>query len=341
MPKVTKYPRLRTHVRKGAAGQRWVSYYYDMRPEGKKDIPLGADYELAVAKWNELHNDAPKVVGRMQEAFTRWREVELPKYKNPETRRGYERQLTKIEAWCGQVLWEDMTLPIMHKYLEKRSAKTQGNREMSLMSIVWGKARLWGMTALPWPAAGVKKWKNEEVARKFKVTQELFDAAYEFGDQVLRDALDIVTATGMRLTDVRTVELPPGDLLHLQASKTGKTADFDVSLSQVLPGVIERRRTSKATHPYLLTSAHGRAVSERMLSERWDKARRLAAMKAEDEGKEELAEQIRTMIMRDMRKRASNLAGSLQEASTLLQHESTAITQKHYRDEPEKLKPVR
>ena len=41
-----------------------------------------------------------------------------------------------------------------------------------------------------------------------------------------------------------------------------------------------------------------------------------------------------------MRKRASQLAGSLQEASTLLQHSSLSVTRQHYR-QGDKLKPVR
>jgi hypothetical protein len=55
VPKLTRYPRLRTLVRKGANGQRWVYYRYDMRP-GEKDIALGKDYAAAIVKWDELHN---------------------------------------------------------------------------------------------------------------------------------------------------------------------------------------------------------------------------------------------------------------------------------------------
>lgn len=36
MPKPTKYPRLKTMVRRGRSGQVWVYYAYDMRPEGKQ-----------------------------------------------------------------------------------------------------------------------------------------------------------------------------------------------------------------------------------------------------------------------------------------------------------------
>ena len=66
----------------------------------------------------------------------------------------------------------------------------------------------------------------------------LFEAAYAETDQTLKDCMDIATATGMRLSDVRNITMPAGDMLTLKARKTGKTADYDVSVSSVLPELI-------------------------------------------------------------------------------------------------------
>lgn len=340
MPKVTKFPRLRNHVRKGKAGQVNTYYFYDMRPEGKPDVPLGKDYAEAIRKWRELHERAPRIVGRLQEAFDRWREEELPGYAKVETRRSYAKQLAKVEAVFGEMLWEDVTLPLMHEYLRRRKAKVQGNREMSVLSVVWGKARLWGMTKLPWPAAGVKNWKNEETARVFDVTDALFDAVYAEGSQMLRDAMDIATATGMRLTDVRTILLPADNVLHLKANKTSKGADFDLSLSQVLPDLIARRRAVKVDHLMLL-SAGGRPVTEKRLQAHYDRARERAAVKAYIGNDDEFARLLKAMYLRDMRKRAADLAGDLEQASKLLQHSSLKLTENHYRPRAAQLKPVR
>jgi hypothetical protein len=51
MPKLTEYPNLRTHVRKGPNGQVWTSYAWDGRGRGARDIPLGTDFEKAVEGW--------------------------------------------------------------------------------------------------------------------------------------------------------------------------------------------------------------------------------------------------------------------------------------------------
>lgn len=230
--------------------------------------------------------------------------------------------------------WHEITLPVLRQYLDKRSAKTQGNREMALLSIVWGKALLWGMTEKPWPAAGIKGWKNEEKAREFEVTDSLFAAVYAEGDQVLRDAMDIATATGMRLGDVRKVRMPVDGKLRFRAGKTSKWAYFEVAQSPVLTALLERR--GNADSVMLLTTNTGRQVSEGMLRRRYDDARQAAA--AKNPG---LADQINAMYLRDMRKRAADLADDVDEASKLLQHSSKKLTETHYRTKATKLKAVR
>jgi hypothetical protein len=341
-----QHPRLRHHSRKRKSGRVVTYYFYDMRPEGKPDVPLGTDFDEVLKKWDELHNRAPRIAGTLEEAFTAWetdKEGGLPSYSNTETKRGYAKNLRQLRPVFGEATWDQIDLPALKAYLRARTAKTQGNREMSLLSIIWNWARLEGLTQRPWPAAGMERsrWKNEEQAREFEVTPELFAAVYEQGDQVLRDCMDISSATGMRLTDARQVLLPAGDVLRLKANKTGKKADFDLSLSSVLPDLLARRRAVKASHLMLLSTPDGRPVSQRMLRDRWDEAREAAAKKADEAGDTALAAGIRAMYLRDMRKMASDLAGTDEEAAALLQHGSVSVTRKHYRTKATSLKTVR
>lgn len=338
-----QHPRLRSHSRKRKSGRVVTYYFYDMRPDGKPDVPLGTDFDEALKKWDELHNRAPRIVGTLEEAFTAWERDELPSYTNAETKRGYAKNLRWLRPVFGDATWDQVGLPDLKAYLRERVGKTQANREMSLLSIIWNWARGEGMTALPWPAAGMERsrWKNEEQAREFEVTPELFAAVYAEADQVLRDCMDIASATGMRLTDARQVLLPAGDLLRLKASKTGKKADFDLSLSSVLPELIERRRAIKTTHLMLLSTPDGRPVTQRMLRDRWDDARARAAVKAGLADDDELVRGIRAMYLRDMRKMASDLVETDEEAAQLLQHGSVSLTRRHYRTRAAKLKPVR
>jgi len=341
MPKITKYPRLRTKVYRGKSGQAYVYYLYDMRPDGKPDIRLGTDHAEALRQWDELHNKKPRTIGRLQEAFDKWRNVELPKYDSAVTRRNYAQNMTRIEPVFGQMTWDTITLPILREYLDRRTAKTQGNRELALMSVIWGKALLWGMTRCPWPAAGVKNWKNQENARTFEVTDALFNAVYAEGDQVLRDCMDIATATGMRLTDARTIRMPVDGIIRHKPSKTGKSVEFDVSASPVLAALVQRREAQKAYCVMLLCTDTGRQVTQTMLRDRWESARDAAALKASQTGNPDFAKDIRAMYLRDMRSRAADLAGNMADASKLLQHSTQALTAKHYRNKAEKLTAVR
>lgn len=345
MPKASEYPRLRTHVRKGKAGRVYVYYVYDMRSEGLPDINLGKERAEALAKWDEIHNKKPRIKGTMEEAFLRFEQEVLPEYGNDETRRGYAKSLKWLRKVFGAATWDATKLTHLVGYLRARQAKTQANREMSLLQIVWNKARLWGMTTLHWPAAGMErsKWKNAEQAREFEVTDELFAAVYEQAEPMLRDCMDLSTATGMRLTDCRTVLLPADNILHVRASKTNKRGAFDLSLSQVLPDLLAKRRamSDKVTHLMLLTMPDGSPVTPSKLRGAYDRARVRAIEKAREEGRKDFAEQIRAMVLRDMRKRAADLAETDEAASRLLQHSTIGLTTKHYRTKAAKLTPVR
>lgn len=338
MSKKPLYPRLYVRVKKGSNGRIYTYYSYDMRLEGKKDLQLGSDRDAAIAKWHELQDSPKQAVtkGRLKEAFDRWMQDELPKYTNDKTRRGYTQNMAKLEPVFGMATWQEVTLPILRQYLDKRSAKTQGNREMALLSIIWHKAMLWGMTEKQWPATGVKGWKNAENARSFEVTDALFEAVYAQADRILRDCMDISTATGMRLTDAISVRMPVNGILRHTHSKTGKRSEFDVSQSPTLVRLCADRQAIAASCVMLMTSDTGGPVTLTMLRSRWDAAREKAA-----NANPELAEEIRAMYLRDMRKRAADLAGSAEDAAELLQHSSKALTLKHYRTKATKLKAAR
>lgn len=345
MPKLTKHPRLRLHVRKGKDGRVYTYYYYDMRPDGLPDIKLGKDRDEALAKWDEIHNYRPRIKGTMEEAFNRFELEELPLYQSNETRKGYSKSLKWLRKVFSTATWEATKLTHLVGYLRARKGKIQANREMSLLQSIWNKARVWGMTELQWPAAGMErsKWKNAEQAREFEVTDELFQAVYAQAEPMLRDCMDLSTATGMRLTDCRTVLLPADNVLKVRASKTNKRGAFDLSLSQVLPDLLARRRAmaDNVTHLMLLTMPDGSPVTPSKLRGAYDRARQRAIEKARSAGNAELALKLRAMVLRDMRKRAADLAGSDEDAAQLLQHSSVGLTKRHYRTKVQAIKPTR
>ncbi|MDM0090276.1 MULTISPECIES: integrase [unclassified Variovorax] len=336
-----QYPRLRSHSRKRKSGKVVVYYVYDRRPEGESDIALGTDFDEAIAKWREIHEEKPRTIGTIEEAFAQWELDVLPAYTSKETRRGYTKHLRTIRPVFGPATWDQVDLPTIKQYLRQRSGKTQANREMAVLSIVWNWARGEGMTKLPWPAAGMErsKWKNTEKPRKMKVLDPVWEAIRHEGNITLQDCMDLGAATGMRLTDCTTVLLPKGDTLHLEASKTGKEAEWDMSLSATLPDLVQRRRTLGADHLMLLSTPEGRPVELRKLSYQWDKARTRAAVKASIANDDDMVRAIRALYLRDARKRAAQKSGSLEAAAQLLQHDDKRLTERHYGG-VRQLKPV-
>lgn len=337
-----QYPGLRRHVRKRKSGRVVVYYFLDRRAAGLPDLPLGSDWDQAVKLWHHHVHDVPVIVGTLKEAFDEWEARALPAYKKL-TKEGYTKGLRRLRPVFEGATWDGVTLQDLRAYMHARKGKTQANREVSLLSVIWNWARVEGYTSLQFPAAGLKgsRYKNPEKARTFVPDAETFAAVYAQADQVLRDTMDLASATAMRLTDCVTVLAPRGDILHLEASKTGKTADIDLSLSDVLPDLLARRRAIKANHLMLISTPTGRPVSLRMLRERWDAARAAAAKAADEAGNAALAGQIRAMWLRDMRKLASWLSPSLEAAADLLQHSTKATTRKHYPTRGQVLKPVR
>lgn len=340
MPKASKHPKFRVYVKRGKDGQVWTSYAYDMRGTGKPDVPLGTDRTAALAKWAELHFDAPRVAGTLEEAFRGWEQTgiaERPdgRERSAETIRGYQKCLRAMRDFFGPARWSEVTLPAMREYLKHRSAKGRGRQELQLLSVVWAWARLEGLTDLPFPGVGMQRsgWKGATNARQVEVGDAAFEALHRHADQTLRDALDIATATGLRVMDVlglRLSDVRAGELVN-KARKNDKRADFDLSASQILGPIIERRRAMRGPEHVFLLAAGRKPVTYRMLAARFTKARAAAAKEVPE---------CADLILRDMRKRASQLAGSLGEASKLLQHSSLSVTQRHYR-QGDKLKPVR
>ncbi len=338
MPKKSKHPKFRTSIKRGRAGQVWTSHWYDMRGSGEADIPLGSDYDEALRRWAEIHFDAPRIAGTLEEAFRAWEKAPdglLGPRIGPETRKGYIKCLRMLRPPFGGARWEEVTFKTLKAYVEKRTAKTRAKQEMQLLSVIWGWARSEDMTTIPYPAAKMERseWKGPTGRRQVQVSDEVFAALYRHADQTLRDALDIATSTGLRVMDVLALRLSDvrGGELVSTAGKTGKHGDFDLSASQVLLPIIERRRAMRGVdHVFLLAAGRNR-VTYRMLDARFTKARALAALEVPA---------CAGVYLRDMRKRAASLAGSLAEASKLLQHSSLSVTRQHYR-QGDKLKPVR
>lgn len=97
MPKRSKHPRLRVHIKRGKAGQVWTSYWFDNRGTVQPDVPLGTDYDAALLRWAELRQGALRITGTVEEALRRYERDVLPHLK-AETAKGYTKSLRRIRS---------------------------------------------------------------------------------------------------------------------------------------------------------------------------------------------------------------------------------------------------
>lgn len=64
-------------------------HFYDRHLIGEPDLPLNTDFDEAIKKWDELHNQAPRLVRTLEEAFARWENEVLPTCTSRITVKGY------------------------------------------------------------------------------------------------------------------------------------------------------------------------------------------------------------------------------------------------------------
>lgn len=292
-------------------------YYYHRADGGK--TPLGSDLNSARLKWAEIENGAS--VATFGSAAERFRAEHIPSL-SPKTQREYLSQLKRLEPFFPAPLSAIKT-PHLRAYLAKRSAKVAANREVALFSAIFNFAKSWGMTEVENPCTVLPR--NPERPRDRYVADEEYREVMGRAGPELQDAMDLSLLTGQRLSDVlnmKRTDIKDG-YLWVKQSKTRKP--MGIQVSGELAAVIQRilGRTRKATGAFLVQTDSGQRLTYSMLRKRFLKARGAS-----------------TWWFADLRPKASSDSPTLQEAQSLLGHESAVTTKRHYR-RGERVKPLR
>lgn len=322
-------PRMTLRTGKNKRGEVWTAYYYEhpRDPVTKKRplTPLGKDLTEAKKQWAELEiKPIPQDAQLLGHIFTRYEREETPK-KSPRTQIDEANYFKRLHAVFGKVNINAVTPQHIRQYLDKRSAKVQGNREMSLFSTVFNKAREWGYTSKTNPCQGVKK--NRETGRDIYVSDADLALVYKHASPVVQDMLDLAYLTGQR----------PADVLGLQWSQVrdgalwisqGKTsAKLRIELIGELATVIERIRSRHTVGMTILTTPDGQRLKLRgYLRSHFDKARDAAEAEAK-----ELEIEFQRFQLRDLRAKAASDMESIGQACKLLGHTTENMTRQYVR----------
>lgn len=299
-----------------------VHYYYRTTDGGA--IPLGTDLAEAKLKWAELERSgtlgAADAVEKVAERFR----LHHISQKSLKTRREYESALSRLlEAFKGATLRQIRPVHV-RQYLDRRSAKIAGNREVAVLSAMFNWARSVGITDQPNPCAGVKK--HPEGHRDVYVSDTNFDTLWQHACPELRDALDLARITGQRPADIlkmRRTDIEDGHL-WVKQGKTG--AKVGIVIEGELESVIARclTRERAATGPYLIQTGTGQKLTYAMLRKRFDAARDASGEKWQ---------------FRDLRAKTATDMTDLREAQELLGHAEETTTNRYRRSRGVRVKP--
>lgn len=299
-----------------------VAYYYE---SGGKKVPLGRDLSKARLEWAKLEN-ASGVAGTFAAVAAEWKGSELAK-RGPYTQRQYEKYLDELVPAFGGIPLEAIEPVHCQQYLYRRSAKVKANREISLLSTIYGWARRTGLTRSPNPVQGVEK--NAEAPRGRYVTDQEYRAAYDspHATDWYRDALDLLLHGGQR----------PGDTLGLMwtneidgclwvtQAKTG--TKVRIVIEDDLQAVLERirARSRKVRSLYIVADERGQRITVDRLQKVHYKARGSIDWQ-----------------IRDVRRKTGTDVDDIRHAQRLLGHRSEVTTARVYRTvKGEKVKPLK
>jgi integrase len=129
----------------------------------------------------------------------RWKKEELHKLAF-RTQKSYAEHLVNLQEAFKDFTLDDIRAVDVRQYLDRRSKKVAGNREVSLLSVIFNWARERGLTNGANPCLGVKR--NKESPRGRYVTDEEYDAALAKAPSFLQDTMDLALLTGQRVSDV-------------------------------------------------------------------------------------------------------------------------------------------
>lgn len=342
MPSMGRKPTVNTNLppRMRARPQRSgkVYYYYDAGGKPRKEIPLGSDYNLAVKKWAELHqDDVPETAQvTLKDVWDKFIKDELHQ-RAAATQKDYNKSIKKILEFFNDppAPLDGITPAHISKFLAWRgkTAEVRANRERALINLLWNCAREWGYTEKANPCTGIQGFKEE--ARKVYVEDHIYQVVYECADQPLRDALDLGYLTAQRPGDTsRMYETDIQDgKLSVEQSKRGARVKINIigELKAVIDRIKARKESFKVRSLALIVGENGRQLSQRAIWERFDKAREKAVLQ-----NPKLKERIEEYQIRDLRAKGGTdkavQTKDMRQAQKILGHKSVIMTERYVRE---------
>lgn len=315
-------------------------YYFDAGGTPRREIPLGADYIVAVRRWAELAAAPASAlpVVTFIDLIDKYEAEELPKLAKS-TQATYRSDIKHLREFFGKPAPAPLD-GIKPKHIKlllkwKRGQPTTANRLKRLTSTLFNFGRGEGYTDKENPCKGIAGWELDK--RGVDITDEVFSAVYEQADEPTRDAMDLAEACGQRPGD--TLRMTEHDikngLLGVQQGKTKAKRRIRVEgrLAAVLSRIKARKAGYKVWSSSLVVNSRGMPLTKWVLRDAFTAAREAAALKAQAENSADFAFEIRAFWFYDLRAKAADDIAEVhgdQAATDLLGHDNVKTTKDHY-----------
>lgn len=351
--KPSRWLNLPKGMRARERGQK-VHYYLDTGGKPRKEIPLGSDYVLAVQKWADLTSRKAPADCRITMGYV---VQEYFKQVVPAKAKGSQRSDEQEKAWALK-FFDDPPAPLegvepqhIRQFMRWRASEAhaaavrkqekrkdgapakeipatfgqvRANRAKALISHMWNWAREEGITKLPNPCAGVKRFTEtgRDTAPDAAMVQKVLDVA----DLPLQFAMRLADLIGQRPADVRKikeVDIRDG-LLHVRQGKTQAKLRIELigGLSDLINEIRAHKKRLGVIAGELLVNESGQPLRADALRYRFDQAREKAGILKEE------------FQFRDFRAKAAteaDEAAGTRAAQALLGHTTEAMTADYIR----------
>lgn len=303
--------------------------YYFVR-KGKW-LRLAKDYGPSLVKYAELVGASP-TVETVKDAV--WHYIEHSDDLAESTLDNYRHSAAKLCAVFGHVALRDVTAAMVYRYLSE-GGNVQANRDKSLLSAAFTHARNLGAFSGVDPTKGIQH-RNKEKPRNRYVSDGEMALALSHASPKLGCIIRFCYLTGMRQGDALRVKLSDLSDDGITYWNTKGKKFQHVSWSPELQEVVDdaRKLWRRFGREYLFESIpkgkHAKrgpgAYTPSGLRALWRVARTHA--------------NLTDIRLHDFRRKAGSDVEE-GEATKLLGHTDPAVTKKHYRAKPERVKPVR
>lgn len=323
-------------------------YYFDTgQKKPRKEIPLGADYVLAVRKWADLIGQEHKAQAistfeELAKVYETGELLRLAKSTQATARSDIKHLRAYFNSPVSAPLDQIQPTHVRGMMRVHMAHPTTANRLRRLFSRMFNLARELGYTNAANPATGIKGYKTP--GRTVYVRDAVYQAVWMAGSLPLRDAMDLAYLTSQR----------PGDVLkfterqivdgHLQINAQSKTAKplrikIDGEFGALVERITQRKATYKVWCVNLTVNLYGLPLTKQVLRTHFQAARTKAAS-----AHPAMAAEIKEMWFYDLRAKAADDVSDDrgdQAASDLLGHDNITTTRRHYIRRGKRVNPTK